>query len=289
MRRFIFILFIVCMMNGCSEKKLMNTGQGLIVLLTDFGLQDSYVGEMKGVILSAAPEARLVDLTHDIEAFNVKRGAVVLSGASSMFPTKTIFLGVVDPGVGGSRNPILLLTQQGKYYVGPDNGLFSIVAEREGIERIWILDKVKYYRNGIPASTFHGRDIFAPVAAALARGEDPSLMGTPQKKLEPLSMQQAKIVGSSISGEVLYVDRYGNVVTNIPATFATPLKMGALVKISLSGSNFSAPYVETYSKVATGRALLLKNSQGLLEISVNQGSASRMYNIKAGSSITIQP
>ncbi len=267
----------------------MNAGQGLIVLLTDFGLQDSYVGEMKGVILSSAPEARLVDLTHEIEPFNIKRGAVVLTGASAMFPSKTIFLGVVDPGVGGSRNPILLLTQQGKYYVGPDNGLFSLVAEREGVERIWTLDKVKYYRNGLPASTFHGRDIFAPVAAALSRGEDPSTMGTPQKKLESLQMIQAKIVGSSISGEVLYVDRYGNVVTNIPASFATPLKMGALVKVTLTGSSFSAPYVETYSKVTSGRALMLKNSQGLLEISVNQGSASKMYNIKAGSPISLQP
>ncbi|MES2310572.1 MAG: SAM-dependent chlorinase/fluorinase [Verrucomicrobiota bacterium] len=289
MRRFIFILFTLFLVNGCSEKKQMNAGQGLIVLLTDFGLQDSYVGEMKGVILSSAPEARLVDLTHEIEPFNIKRGAVVLTGASAMFPSKTIFLGVVDPGVGGSRNPILLLTQQGKYYVGPDNGLFSLVAEREGVERIWTLDKVKYYRNGLPASTFHGRDIFAPVAAALSRGEDPSTMGTPQKKLESLQMIQAKIVGSSISGEVLYVDRYGNVVTNIPASFATPLKMGALVKVTLTGSSFSAPYVETYSKVTSGRALMLKNSQGLLEISVNQGSASKMYNIKAGSPISLQP
>lgn len=267
----------------------MKKGFGTVALLSDFGLEDSYVAEMKGVLLSYHPEVKIVDLTHQIEPFNIKKGAVVLNNSAAAFPSQTVFLAVVDPGVGGSRNPILLLTKQGKYYVGPDNGLFSLVADQEGIDRIWQLDKIKYFRKGLPSSTFHGRDIFAPVAAALAKGEDPELMGTPQKKLEPLQVSSAKIVGSTVSGEILFVDRYGNAVTNIAASFASTLKMGALVKITGPGVNFSAPYVETYSKVAIGKALILKNSQGYLEIALNQGSASRNYSLKAGMTISLQP
>ncbi len=274
---------------SCSEGKKEVLGEGFIALLTDFGIQDCYVGEIKGVILSSFPEAKLVDLSHQIEPYDVRRGAVVLSGVSSCFPAKTIFLAAIDSGFGVSRDPILLLSKEGKYYVGPNNGLFTLIAEREGIDRVWSLDKMKFYRNGLPASTFQGRDIYAPIAAALAKGESPSLMGTPLKKIDILSITPQKIVGNTISGEVLYVDRYGSVITNITPAFASNLKMGALVKVLLAGSSFSAPYVETYSKVATGRALILRNSQGFIEISLNQGSLSKIYNIKAGTQISLQP
>lgn len=289
MVRFICLSIVLFFITSCSEEKNKSLEKSCIALLSDFGHQDSYVGEMKGVILSQFPEAKIVDLTHQIELYDVRKGAVVLSGASSSFPAKTIFIAVIDSGFGVTRNPILLLTKEGKYYIGPDNGVFTLVAEREGIDRVWALDKVKYYRNGLPASNFHGRDIYAPVGAALAGGESPGMMGTPLKKIDVLSISPAKIIGNTLSGEVLYVDRYGNVITNISVAFATNLKMGALVKVILSGGSFSAPYVETYSKVATGRPLILKNSQGLIEISLNQGSLSKTYNIKAGSQISFQP
>jgi len=289
MIRFLSLLIFLFLFLGCSEEKKEVLGSRFIALLTDFGLQDSYVGEIKGVVLSLFPEAKLVDLSHQIEPFDVRKGAVVLSGSAACFPARTIFIAVIDSGFGVNRDPILLLTREGKYYIGPNNGLFTLVAEREGIDRVWTLDKIKYYRHGLPTSTFYGRDIYAPVAAALAKGDSPSLMGTPLKKIDILPISQQKIVGNTISGEVLYVDRYGNVITNISASFATNLKMGALVKVILAGSSFSAPYVETYTKVATGRALILKNSQGLIEISLNQGSLSKTYNIKAGSQISLQP
>lgn len=287
-RGILFLLMIVSFM-GCSKEVSVSVGRGTIALLTDFGLKDSYVGEMKGVLLSMNPQAKLMDLTHEIDPYQIKQGAVVLNNASATFPSETVFLAVVDPGVGGVHQPILLKTKEGKYYVGPDNGLFSLIADREGIERVWVLDKMKFYRNGLPSSTFHGRDIFAPVAAALSRGDDPSQMGTLLKKIESLAVASPKMVGSAVSGEVLYVDRYGNAMTNISASFAANLKMGALVKITIPGGSFSAPYVETYSKVAVGKSLVLKNSQGYLEIATNQGSASRQFNLKSGMSISLQP
>ena len=289
MVRLICLSIVLFFLASCSDEKNKSLEKGCIALLSDFGYQDSYVGEMKGVILTQIPEAQLVDLTHQIELYDVRKGAVVLSGAASSFPSKTIFIAAIGSGFAVTRTPILLLTKEGKYYIGPDNGVFTLVAEREGIDRVWALDKVKYFRNGLPASSFHGRDIYAPVAAALAGGESPGMMGTPLKKIDVLSISSAKIIGNTLSGEVLYVDRYGNVITNISVAFATNLKMGALVKVGVPGGSFSAPYVETYSKVATGRPLILKNSQGLIEISLNQGSLSKTYNIKAGSQISFQP
>jgi S-adenosylmethionine hydrolase len=176
-----------------------------------------------------------------------------------------------------------------RYYVGPDNGLFGLVADREGIDKIWELDKIKYHRDGLPSSTFRGRDIFAPVAGHLASGVKPEDLGSPIKRLEPLTIAAAKVVGSTVTGEVLYLDRYGNVVTNIPATISSTLKSGALLRISFGNQNFSAPFVKTYSAVPSGRPLLLSNSQGLLEFALNQGSASKQFKVQVGMSVMIRP
>lgn len=260
-----------------------------IALITDFGLEDSFVGEMKGMLLTVFPQANLVDITHQIEPFNIRKGAVVLNQVAPTFPEGTIFLAVVDPGVGSSRKPVLLRTLAKRYYIGPDNGIFGLVADREGIDKIWELDKIKYHRNGLPSSTFHGRDIFSPVAGHLASGVAPEDLGTLIKRLEPLSIAAAKVSGVTVSGEVLYVDRYGNVVTNIPATISSTLKPGALLRVSFGNQNFTAPFVMTYSAVPSGRPLLLSNSQGFLEFALNQGSASKQFKVQVGMPVMVRP
>lgn len=265
--------------------------QPVIALFTDFGWEDPYVAQMKGVILSVDANARLLDLTHTVSPFNIAEGAYLLDQASWEFPAGTIFVAVVDPGVGTDRDPILLETSKGKFFVGPDNGLFTGVIASEGFSRAWKLDKPEYYKAGDPAATFHGRDIFAPVAAHLASGVDPEKFGTPIKTLVMLPPKDSTITGGSISVQVLHLDRYGNVILNLrsDSDIAAKLKEGNLVKISIGKESFSGPLVKTYGDVEKGRLILLYGGNGLLEIAMNQGSAARQLKVEAGSVIFLKP
>ncbi len=265
--------------------------QPVIALFTDFGWEDPYVAQMKGVILSVDANARLLDLTHTVSPFNIAEGAYLLDQASWEFPAGTIFVAVVDPGVGTDRDPILLETSKGKFFVGPDNGLFTGVIDSEGFSRAWKLDKPEYYKAGDPAATFHGRDIFAPVAAHLASGVDPEKFGTPIKTLVMLPPKDSTITGGSISVQVLHLDRYGNVILNLrsDSDIAAKLKEGNLVKISIGKESFSGPLVKTYGDVEKGRLILLYGGNGLLEIAMNQGSAARQLKVEAGSVIFLKP
>ena len=163
----------------------------LIGLFTDYGWDDPYVAQLKGVIMTIAPRTQLLDLTHAVTPFNVTEGAYLLDQAGAEFPPGTIFVAVVDPQVGTERDPILLETAREKFYLGPDNGLFTEVIEREGFSAAWKLDKPEFFRPGDISRTFHGRDIFGPVAAHLAAGVDPERLGTPLKTISLLPGQRA--------------------------------------------------------------------------------------------------
>jgi len=263
----------------------------VIGLFTDYGWDDPYVAQLKGVILTVNPGARLLDITHSVTPFNVTEGAWLLDQCAEEFPAGTIFVAVVDPQVGTERDPILLETAKGKFYVGPDNGLFTQVLAREGFSKAWKLDKPEFFRSGDMSRTFHGRDIFGPVAAHLAAGTDPERLGTPIKTLVLLPDKEPTFSGGLITVQVLHIDRYGNVILNLPSgsDMAEKLKEGNLVKISIGKESYSAPLVKTYGEVEKGRLLLLYGGSGLLEIGVNQGSAARQLKVESGASVYLKP
>ena len=267
--------------------------QPVIALFTDFGTSDPYVAQMKGAILTIDPNARLLDLTHDVTPFNVPQGAYLLDQSAQEFPAGTIFVAVVDPGVGTDRAPILLKTSAGKFYVGPDNGLFTQVVDREGFAAAWTLNKPEYFRAGGDSRTFHGRDIFGPVAAHLASGTDPVKIGAPlaEKSLDLLPLREPEVAGASVSVVVLHVDHYGNVILNFhkDSDPARKLKMGNLIKITIGRESFSGPLVRTYAEGEKGRLILLYGNNGLLEIGMNQGSAAKQLKVEPGAAILLKP
>jgi len=282
---------LAALMSFTSTTTARAAGPGTICLFTDFGWDDAYVAQIKGAILTIDPGARLLDLTHSVAPYNITEGAYLLDQCAQEFPAGTIFVAVVDPGVGTDRNPILIETTKEKYFVGPDNGLFAQVILSEGLLHAWKLDKPEFYRAGEVSRTFHGRDIFGPVAAHLASGTPPERLGTELKTLDVTAVAEPTYTGSVINTEVLHIDRYGNIILNLKSgsELAAMLKEGTLVKVSLGRESFSAPFVKTYGDVAKGRRLLLFGSSGRLEISVNQGSAAQQTRVEPGTPIYLKP
>ena len=278
--------------SGCRQPVKINPQQSpTIALLSDFGENDSYVAEMKGAILSVNPAINIVDLTHSIEPFNIKEAAYLVDRMAASFPAGTVFVGVVDPGVGSSRLPILVQTKEGKFYIGPDNGIFGLVISREGFNAAWQLTNAKYFNPKASSETFHGRDIFSPAAAHLVSGIAPEDLGRPISRgdltLPPIT--SPTIAGANIVAEVLHLDRFGNVLTNIPEGFTPLLKQGKLARVTINKKTFTAPLVKTFSDVDEGRLVLLYGGQGVLEIAKNKGSASEELKAKVGDRITIRP
>ncbi len=266
-----------------------------IALLTDFGTADSYVAVMKGVISTIAPQVPLIDLTHDIPAFDRVQAAVVLYQAYRYFPKGTIFVAVVDPGVGSERKAILVKTQD-YYFVGPDNGLFTLVLAEQKIEKIIHLTNSKYFISPHPdplptgergvGGTFQGRDIFAPVAAHLSQGvliEDFGLPILDYQKLEDLFPE---IKNKEIIGQVISIDRFGNAITNFAKDFLIQYFPSLQFSVKVGKkiwSEFKTHYAEGLKK----KPFLIFGSSSFLEISLNQGSAVRLLKIKRGDTVSI--
>lgn len=256
----------------------------LVTLLSDFGLQDAYVGIMKGVMLGIAPDVRFVDLTHDVPAQDVVAGALVLRHAVEFFPPGTVHLAVVDPGVGTARAPVAVVTDRG-ILVGPDNGLLCPAAEALGLRGAYRLAEARLFREPV-SRTFHGRDIFAPVAAHLAAGAAPAECGPPLPRLQPLALPQSRREGAAIRGEIVYVDRFGNLVTNIDAAALDAFPTGSLF-VTIADlcriEIFSA-----YAAAPDGAALAVVGSWGLLEVAVRNGSAAARFAVGRGVPVTVR-
>jgi len=263
----------------------------VIALFSDYGLEDPYVAQLKGVILTVHPAARILDLTHTVPPFNVAEGAYLLDQSAEEFPGGTIFVAVVNPQTGPPHDPVLIQTKTGKYFVGPDNGLFTEVIDSEGFSRAWKLDKPEYFLPGAGSSASQGRDIFAPVAAHLAAGVDPEKMGSPVKTLMMLPIKDPSFSSGTISVQVLHIDHYGNVVLNLKSgsDVAAKLKEGNLVKISIGKESYSGPLVKNYSDGEKGRLILLYGGNGLLQIAMNLGSAAKQMKVEPGTVIFLKP
>ena len=256
----------------------------VITLLTDFGTKDHYVASMKGAILNINPQCFLVDITHQVSPHDIREGAFILANAYSFFPKRTIHLSVVDPGVGGVRRPILLVTQN-YYFVGPDNGLFTMIAQKEKVRQIVVLDKQKYHLSKV-STTFHGRDIFASVAAHLSLGIKPKVFGYEIESLEGVGFEGPVIKEGRLLGEVLYIDTFGNLVSNIDEG-----KLFRFVRdrpfVIRAGRKTIRGLKEGYWEGRKDEPIALLGSGGFLEISVREGNAQKMLKAKRGDPIQI--
>lgn len=253
-----------------------------IALLTDFGYQDAYAGVMKAVIHARLPGAVIFDLTHGVPAQSARNGALQLLSAAPFAPENTVFVAVVDPGVGSERRPIILRSGE-RLFVGPDNGLLWPAAAHFGEPEAWAADYAEFHLPSV-GSTFHGRDVFAPVSAALAGGVDPERVGTPISNPTRLELPQPQYDGDLLRGEVLLIDGFGNAVTNLrPKDLDDPPIEGA--RFGVRGVEVTGPSA-CYASVEPGDSVILVGSLGYYEVAVRDGSAASALGLREGDPIT---
>jgi S-adenosylmethionine hydrolase len=257
------------------------TARPVIGLLTDYGTRDSYVAELKGTIYTVAPDARIADLTHEVPSFDIREGSFLLGRAVRQFPSGTVFVSVVDPGVGTARKAVAVRTGRGKLLVGPDNGLFTRVCDEEAPCVAHELRERRYWRDPETSTTFHGRDIFGPVAAHLARGVALEALGPRVPELVRLNSIAARRDGEAVVGQITHVDVYGNCSTNIPATL-----LGEGV-FEFADRRF--PRRATYAEVGAGEPVLVIDSEGNAELALNQGHLASALRLEAGAEVRLLP
>jgi S-adenosylmethionine hydrolase len=254
----------------------------MITLTTDFGLKDPYVAEMKGAILTINPKATIVDVSHDVGKFNVRMGAFLLASAAPYFPEGTVHLAVVDPGVGTQRRAIVVQTQRG-YFVGPDNGVLMLAAQAERIEHVYQLTNPKFMLPHV-SCTFHGRDVFAPAAAYLDEGTVAKEFGPEITDALAPRFVVVECKGDVLIGEVLHVDGFGNVITNLSQKEVSQAKEA---QINLHHVSLQLPLAKTYAQVKPKEPLALVGSNGFLELALNQGSFAEKHRVNAGDRIEV--
>lgn len=259
----------------------------IITLLSDFGLKDPYVAEMKAVILKICPQANIVDISHEIEKFSIRMGAFTLASASPYFPKGAIHVAVVDPGVGTKRRALLVETTDA-FFIGPDNGLLMLAAQRQGIRCVYSITNKRFMLPHV-SRTFHGRDIFAPAAANLARGCNPSGFGSAINDYVIPKFVKPRLKKGEMSGEVLQIDDFGNIITNISKQ---DLKKAGITEssqltIKLGEKTADVKFCSAYGEAPTKTSLALIGSHNFLEIAVNQGNASKRFKAKIGEPVTL--
>lgn len=255
----------------------------LVTVTTDFGLQDHYVAVMKAVILGEAPQTRLVDISHTIPPQDVMAAAWVLRNAYTHFPEGTVHLVVVDPGVGTDRRPVIV-EHDGHYFVGPDNGVFSLLTSME-LFHAWEITEPTI-RNRGNSSTFHGRDLFAPAAARLASGQSPDRLGTPVKELVTYRWARPIADPAGIQGWIVHIDRFGNLISNIPEAMVRETVGRRSLKLYV-GNTILEEISTTYASVEDGDPLACIGSSGMLEVAVNKGNAAELLGVVKGAQISI--
>lgn len=250
--------------------------------MTDFGVIDDSVALCKGVMYGIAPSLRIVDLTHEVTAFSIRDGARFLFGASPYFPAGTVFVVVIDPTVGSSRKAVVVKSKRGQFFVLPDNGLMTMVEDRDGIESIREITNPDWMVGAKISSTFHGRDIFSPVGAHVARGDDWTQVGPAVTQLVRLDLKPATVDDKGLTGEVIALDGpFGNLVTNISAEDFVKLgyQRGDKVKVTIARHEIEMPFVRTFSDVPLQHPLLYIDSRGRASFALNQASFAAAYKI----------
>jgi S-adenosylmethionine hydrolase len=264
----------------------------VVGFMTDFDVKDDAVGICKAVMDGVAPGVRIIDITHQSEPYNIAMGARFLAGSAPYFPKDAVFVVVIDPGVGSTRKAIVARSRVGQIFVLPDNGLLTLVQDRDGIVEAHEITNPKWMIGTGISSTFHGRDIFSPAGAHAARGENiadagPALDVT---KLVRLDLHNATVDATGLHGEVIGTDGpYGNLVLNVPKeTFATlGYQLGDMVPVTLDGKKYEFPFVKTFSDVPVGKPLFYIDSRGRLSMGINQRDFSATYKAGEGAKLEI--
>lgn len=260
----------------------------LITLTTDLGEQDGFIGSMKGVIIGINPSARIVDISHDVPPQDIEAGAYVIKEAYKLFPKLTIHVVVVDPGVGGPRKPLLAVSQN-YYFIAPDNGVLSYVYKEEGSVRVYELSATHYFRPS-PGRTFHGRDIFAPIAAWLSKGVSPDNLGKDVEGFVTLTLPHPVAVAEkTMKGRVAYIDRFGNLITTITKAHLDELFLkssGKTVEVKVKEVVIKG-LSDYYGQGEKGTPSALVNSSGYLEIFCHLGSARDILKAGRGDDVTL--
>lgn len=259
----------------------------MIALFTDFGTGDAYVAQLKGAIVSLNPHAVVLDLNHEVGRFDIRQAAYLLERSARYFPAGSIFVAVVDPGVGSQRHPLLLQTGANKFYVGPDNGLFTHVLAHEGLQAAYLLQQQAYFRAPDVSMTFHGRDIFGPVAAHLSLGVPPSRFGPRLAEVIRLPSPQLRVTGRTIHGEILHIDHFGNILTNITPDLLEQVQPGAYLTVTLRHRTERVPFCSTYAAAQQERLICLISSNAEFEVACVQGSAAAYFSARVGDGIVL--
>jgi S-adenosyl-L-methionine hydrolase (adenosine-forming) len=252
----------------------------IVTLLSDFGERDSYVAQMKGIILNNYPGAVIVDISHGIERHNIPMGSFLLETVVPFFPKGTIHVAVVDPRVGSTRKPVVVKCEMA-ILVGPDNGLMARASERLGLKAIYEIRKKEFQRTSV-STTFHGRDIFAYTAGLIASGRTPDEAGPRVPSLEKLDLSSPRLSGKELVCQVLHVDTFGNVITSVDEKMVgeIPAKFGEAVEIQSGARKMKAQYARSYYEVSKGAMAVLLGSQGFLEVAAREGSARDNLDVK---------
>ncbi|KAA0002736.1 MAG: SAM-dependent chlorinase/fluorinase [Thermoplasmata archaeon] len=259
----------------CGEMK-------IITLTTDIGWE--YAAQMKGVIFSINPDVKIVDITHNISPQNILEGAFILSQVASYFHN-AIHIGVVDPGVGTERRAIIVDCEP-SFFVGPDNGLLIPAAKKMGIKGVYEITEKKCMMDEI-SSTFHGRDIFAPIAAHLSLGKKASMMGKEISAYEEIEFGKVERYKNEVRGKIIFIDSFGNIITNIPTNMLN-FKQGELATIVIGGKEIKARYFPTYGYAEKGEILITPSSFKFFEVSCREGNASSILHAKNNESIVLR-
>lgn len=277
------ISLVVVLLTAASPLRAVTPNE--IAFMTDFGLLDDSVAICKQVMYNIDPDVKILDISHAVTPFSILDGARYLDGMSSYVPQGTVFVAVIDPGVGTSRKAIVAKSRNGNYYVLPDNGLLTYVQNRDGIEAARVITNRKWMLGDAISSTFHGRDIFSPVGAHLARGENWIDVGPemPVSDLVRLPLTPPSIANGVLRGQVIGTDGpFGNLITNVSREEFARLgyQYGDTLHLTLGGREFDLPFVRTFGDVANGNPLAFIDSRGRLSFSLNQANFAKTYNLK---------
>lgn len=267
------------MMSGSMDRP-------IIAFMTDYGTRDTYVTQVKAVILRYRRDVLIIDVTHEVEPFNELEAAFLLTTYVPYMPAGTIHLCIVDPGVGGERKPIIILTSRGDVFIGPDTGFMIPAAEQLGIVSVYEIDESKL--PGRFSETFHGRDVFAHVAGMIAAGVSPSEIGKEVIEYKRLVLHKPIKKDDYIEVAVLHIDRFGNIITNLKPK-DLQIDFGDIIDISTpSGITVSCPFVKSYSGVTEGSFLTTIGGSGYIEVSINRGHANEKLRIRAGDKLRVR-
>ena len=260
----------------------------VITLLTDFGLKDSYVAEMKAVILSICPKASIVDISHDVEPYNIRMAAYLLARSVKFFPKGTVHVAVVDPTVGSSRRPIIVEAKNA-FLVGPDNGVLMFAAEKLGLKSVYKIENKDFMLPNI-SKTFHGRDIFSPIAAYLSLGMSPSSLGEKIQDFIVLKLFKVNIADDEVRGSIVHIDSFGNIITCIEKEHLDNIGIGYgdTLDVVLGDNTMRIKLLPAYGYVKPGEFLAVINSEGFFEIAANMSNAALKLGVKVGDPVIIR-